>query len=357
MAPRHTLRLTSDAPFRSLVGVGGVGSGVLFALEGDHDLGRNESRLAQLQDARDYCKLHIVAHYPALLLGARASGAPFHVVPIARVGDDEAGRRLKREMEAAGMDCRFVESVADRPTLQSVCFQYPDGTGGNITTADSAAAALTTSDIDRALELIGRTTIALALPEVPLSARDHLLRMATGRDAFRVTAFATAEVAEARRLGLFALSDLVALNEDEVEALTDRRLDPGDPHSVLDACVAALDAERLGKRVLLTAGAHGAFGFDGERWKHSPALPVPVASTAGAGDALLGGVLTALAAGAPFASALDFGVLLAAYTVTSRHTIHPDAGLDGLLGFAAKSGVTFGAALTRLLQTRNTHVA
>ena len=357
MPPRHTLRLTSHAPFRSLVGVGGVGSGILFELEGDHDLGRNESRLAWLQDARDYCKLHIVAHYAALLLGARAAGAPFHVVPIARVGDDENGRRLKREMEAVGMDCRFVESVNDRPTLQSICFQYPDGTGGNITTADSAAAALTETDIDRSLELIDRRTIALALPEVPLPLRGHLLRMATGREAFRVTAFATAEISEARRLGLFALSDLVALNEDEAEALTDRRLDPGDPHSVLEACVAELDAGRLRKRVLLTAGARGAFGFDGERWTHSPTLPVPVASTAGAGDALLAGVLTGLAAGAPFASALDFGVLLAAYKVTSRHTIHPHAGLDALLGFAEESGVTFDAALTRILHTRNTHVA
>lgn len=34
------------------------------------------------------------------------------------------------------------------------------------------------------------------------------------------------------------------------------------------------------------------------------------------------------------ASALDFGVLLAAFTVTSRHTIHPDANLETLLAFA-----------------------
>ena len=59
-------------PFRRLVGVGGIGAGLFFALEGDHqDLGRDESRPGRLLDVRDYCKLHIVAQYPTVLLGAR----------------------------------------------------------------------------------------------------------------------------------------------------------------------------------------------------------------------------------------------------------------------------------------------
>jgi hypothetical protein len=64
---------------------------------------------------------------------------------------------------------------------------------------------------------------------------------------------------------------------------------------------------------------------------------------------LLAGVLSALAVGMPFLRAhphptsaahhplecaLDFGVLLASYTVTSPHSIHPDASLDNLLAFA-----------------------
>jgi sugar/nucleoside kinase (ribokinase family) len=330
----RALRLAADAPYRSLVGVGGVGRGVLFALEGDHDLGRNESRPARLLPFRDYCKLHIIAHYPARLLGPA-----FRVVAIARVGDDDAGRGLRQEMSASGIDCRFVETVAGRPTLQSVCFQYPDGSGGNITTSDSAAEALTASDVDSAAGLIDQTTIALAAPEAPLAARDHLLRLGTERGALRVAAFTSAEVADAKRLGLLARADLVALNEDEARALVGLRFDPDDPGPLLEASAAALATERPGVRILLTAGAHGCFGFDGAAWKHCPALPVRVASTAGAGDALLAGVLTALAAGAPFTEALEFGALLAAYKVTSPHTIPPDAGLGPLLAFAAEQGV------------------
>ena len=81
----HSLVLPPHAPYRRLIGVGGIGSGMLFALQGEHELARNESRPARLLDVRDYCKLHIVAHYPTVLLGAREDSGPFHVVPVGKV--------------------------------------------------------------------------------------------------------------------------------------------------------------------------------------------------------------------------------------------------------------------------------
>ncbi len=74
MTERRTLPLAPDAPFRRLVGVGGIGGGMFLALEGDRTLGRNESRPARLLDVRDYGKLHIVAHHVAMLLGRRGLG-------------------------------------------------------------------------------------------------------------------------------------------------------------------------------------------------------------------------------------------------------------------------------------------
>ena len=59
-----------------------------------------------------------------------------------------------QEMAAVGMDTRYVDMLQDRPTLLSVCFQYPDGSGGNITTSESAASALTHGDVDRCAELL-----------------------------------------------------------------------------------------------------------------------------------------------------------------------------------------------------------
>jgi len=358
--------LGPDAPFGRLAGVGGIGSGMVFALEGTHDLGRNESRPGRLLDVRDYCKLHIVAHYPAVLLGARPAGTPFHVLPIGTIGDDEPGRRLQGEMAAAGMDLRFVATVPGRPTLFSVCFLYPDGSGGNITTVDSAAAALALADVDRAAYSLDSRTIALAAPEVPLAVRHHLLKRAGPRGALRVAVLTSAEMDEARSHDFFADVDLLALNEDEAAALTGRSFDRADPQPLLEACARLLLSPQPKIRVVLTAGAEGGFAFADERWVSVPALKVTAVSTAGAGDALLGGVLTGLALGLPFApsetnaraprslaerplaSAVELGALLAAYSVTSPHTIHPDTQLSTLRTFAAAHGVAFAEPLRRL---------
>lgn len=71
----------------------------------------------------------------------------------------------------------------------------------------------------------------------------------------------------------------------------------------------------------------------------------PRPTGARAGDALLGAVLAALAAGVPLLpsgalrSGLDLGVALAGLSVTSAHTIHPGADLDAVLAFARDAGL------------------
>jgi sugar/nucleoside kinase (ribokinase family) len=359
-----SLKLGEAAPYRRLVGVGGIGAGIFFALEGDHDLGRNESRPGRLLDVRDYCKLHIVAHYPAVLLGARGEGGPFHVLPVGKVGRDETGRRVRAEMEAAGMDVRLVDAVPGHPTLFSVCFQYPDGSGGNVTTVDSAAALVSERDVDLAEPWLSPDAIALAAPEVPLSVRRHLLRRAGEKGALRAAALTTAEVPEARETGLLSLVDVLALNEDEAAALAGEPWPSREPGAFLDRCAEVLHASQPAMRAVVTAGARGTWALDGAAWTHVPALAVPVASTAGAGDALLGALLAGLAAGLPFApapgpraglterplaSAVELGALAAAFKVTSPHTIPPGVSLGTLVAFARGHGVAFAEGFGRLL--------
>jgi sugar/nucleoside kinase (ribokinase family) len=330
---------------------------MFFALEGEHTLGRNESRPGRLLDVRDYCKLHIVAHYVAVLCGARPEGSPFHVLPVGNVGDDSAGERLRREMAEAGMDLRFLHTVANRPTMLSVCFQYPDGSGGNITTARSAAADLSADDLgvlEGPVSEAGGECIALAAPEVPLEARRRLLEIASKHGALRVASFAPAEIAWARESGMLASVDFLAVNEDEAGALLGKEFDGS--AEFLEEFAARVVEHNSGMRVLLSAGPLGAWGFEGGGWVRCPVARVQPVSTAGAGDALLGAALAALAAGAPFTSeteerasladrpldsALELAVLLAGLSVTSPHTIHPEANLDALMRFGEEHGVRF----------------
>jgi sugar/nucleoside kinase (ribokinase family) len=115
-------------------------------------------------------------------------------------------------------------------------------------------------------------------------------------------------------------------------------------------------------RLIVTAGKRGCYGFAGGTWEHCPTADVVTVSSAGAGDALLAGVLAGLVSGMPFTtpgsrrealseralgSALDLGTLLGAFSVTSAHTIAPDATLETLLDFAAGLGVTFSDSMRR----------
>ncbi len=357
------LRCNPNSGWHGLIGVGGIGSGLFFELEGDHTLGRNESRPARLLDSRDYCKLHIIAHYVAVLMGS-AQGSGFHVLPAGKVGADARGLELRDEMAATGMDTRAIDLLEDRPTALSVCFQYPDGSGGNITANDSACSALMPEDVDRAEALLAAPKsgyIALAAPEVPLETRAHLLRRARSWGGFGAAAFTSSEMAEAVASGMLSSVDLLAINQDELEALIGESVDPAAPEPTLARCAGILTEVQPHIRIVVTLGSRGAFGFEDGAWRHSPALPVTPASTAGAGDALLGGILCALSVGAPFLaagpqrsslaggpieSALEFGVLIAGYKITSRHTIHPDADLAALLEFAGAHGITLAGALT-----------
>jgi sugar/nucleoside kinase (ribokinase family) len=138
---------------------------------------------------------------------------------------------------------------------------------------------------------------------------------------------------------------------------------PEEPRTFIDACLKCVGSAYPKLQMVVTAGKRGAYAFAGGLCNYSPAPKVTVASTAGAGDSLLGGVLAALAAGIPLLrkgsckenithgpaeTALEFGVLLASYKCLSPHTIHPDACLDTLVEFAHQLKLTFSPQIEQL---------
>jgi sugar/nucleoside kinase (ribokinase family) len=357
------LYANAESGFTCAMGIGGIGSGMIYALEGEHELGRNESRLGELLDSRDYCKLHIVEHYIARLMGAGRDPGSFRVWPVGVVGNDAVGRRILTDMSAVGIDTRFVRSHPQLRTLFSVCFFYPDGSGGNITSSNSAARTLSVDDLRAAspyMKAAGAHAVALCVPEVPLELRRDFLELASDCGNYRVCSFVLGEIEEAQRMGLFSLTDLLALNQEEASAL----LGHGPGHvlddGLLAECAAKLTATHPRLRMIVSAGRKGAYGFEGGSSQFCPAPMLQPMSTAGAGDALLSGVVCGLAAGLPFImqnecgnsfsgrilrTALDFGVLNASFSVTSPHTIHPDAVLMNLFAFAESHGALISDSL------------
>ncbi len=334
--------------YTHIIGTGGIGSGMFFSLSGDHTLGRNESRAATLLPYRDFCKQHIILHYVAVLSGATGSG-PFRVFPIGAVGNDDTGKRLLQEMKATGMDIRSIDIDTQRSTLFSVCFQYPDKSGGNITTDNSASSGVSPESIDRffkTFDLPGKRELILAAPEVPIAARIRLLQHGRKRGSFNVAAVLSAEAESFRRLGGFRLTDLLAVNMDEARAIAQINDETASADTVVAACIQSLLTVNPRIAVLITDGKNGSYCYAADSLEQIPALETPVVSTAGAGDAFLAGTLAGLCCGlplkkgvddarlgqTPLSSAVELGTLLAGLSVNSCHTIHPAADATLLYG-------------------------
>jgi len=322
--------MSARRPSGAVLGIGGIGSGLTFALNGDHTLGREESRAASLLDARDYCKLHIVLHHVRRLLPADVE-----VVPIGAVGDDAPGRSLLAQIAAEGMPTDRVALVAGAPTLFAVSFVYPSGDGGNLTTSGSASDQVTPGQARAALDSLETAPLVVAaLPEVPLAARAALLSAAP-MAATRVASFVTAEVEGTAVADLLADVDLVALNLDEARALC--RSAAHDPADVARAVAATVRG--VGARAIVTAGAAGSWSWDGQTLEHVRVRATVVRSTAGAGDAHLGAVIAALVLGAQLHEANRLGAVVSALKVTSADTINAQIDADLVRLAVGRSGL------------------
>jgi ribokinase len=335
--------------YEALIATGGIGSGIFAALKGDHPLGREESRAVHFLNRRDYCKGHIITHYVNVL-----TPADFETLLIGKVGDDPAGARLLDEMLQVGIDVRFVRVSPGAETIYSVCFLYPDGSGGNLTSEDSASSQVSAEDILQAEGEFARFAgkgIALAAPEVPLLARKQLLEQASRFGFLRSGSFISAEIREAQAMGLFGLLDLVALNIDEAGMIAGQSLDEADAETVANKAIDRLSGKYPGLMISITAGKHGSWSWNRQQLHHLDAFPTRVVSTAGAGDAHLGGMIAGLACGLSLAHAQELGGLTAAMAVASPHTIAPEVNRLSLWACAQEAQLPLSAPVMALLQT------
>jgi sugar/nucleoside kinase (ribokinase family) len=321
--------------FEAIIGTGGIGTGTFFALEGNHPLGREESRAGRFLDRLDYCKLHIVTHCLKTLLGGT-----FQAFPIGRVGEDAHGAQLLGEMRDAGLNLKYVRALPGYPTLYSFCYVFPDGAGGNLTTADSACSQVTAETIATAeveFANYAESALALALPEVPLDARVAVLDYGTRYNCLRIASFTSAEMPEALARGLIQHLDLLAINLDEAQAVIGGAATQRDGHEIAKAAAWKLRFLNRKLAVIITGGAEGAWLWDGQELIYECAWSVTPVSTAGAGDAVLAGVLAAVATSQGLDVALRLGNLCGALAVTSPHTIHPEFGRRALRDLAGQA--------------------
>lgn len=287
-------------------GTGGIGTGMFFDLHDNRTISREESRPGRLMDYQDYCKGHIILHYVSVLT------QNIGVYAIGMVGKDSQGEGLLDEMKSAGIDTRFVEMIGEARTMMSVCYQYPDGSGGNITTSNSASGLVTPAYIEKCAKEIDDRSLVLAAPEVPLASRIRLLEIAKERKAFTVSSFLAEEAKMFEEAGGFALSDLISINRDEAGAVTD---------GGIQETAKKITGINPAIKLAVTAGSEGSYIFENGGSSHIPVIPAEIKSTAGAGDAFLGGTIAGLISGMDFSDAAKYGAVVSYFAVMDENTI------------------------------------
>ena len=321
--------------FRKVIGTGGIGTGEIYLLDGMDTLGREESRGGHLLDNKDFCKLHIILHYIAVL--TRDMKPDIQVIPVSAIGDDSRGNYIMGELKNAGMDVKYIKRFSNTPTLHSVCFQYSDGSGGNITENLSACSKVDLSLLENTKNDIDSDTIVLAAPEVPLNTRCEFIKLGAARDAFIAASFTTSEIKNLTDSGIFSDIDLLSINMDEARMFSG--LHNADKTStILEGCIAKLQNSNPDIIFTVTDGANGVFAYENGTLDFMPAYQVNSVNTAGAGDAFLAGMITGIINGMPITgdtgdSCLRYATALACMSVTSKDTIHFGITNDSLQEF------------------------
>ncbi|AGL19192.1 sugar kinase [Actinoplanes sp. N902-109] len=241
-------------------------------------------------------------------------------VPVSwfgRVGADELGRRVVRELRAEGVD---VHATVDRehPTGLLVKDIRPGGrTSVGYYRRDSAGSRLEVADVDRipldAGALLHLTGITPGLSAGCGAAVARLAERATAAGAtlsfdvnHRRKLWSDDSAAPVYR-ALAARADLLFASVEEVPLLL-----PGWTGTQADAAARAL-AGRGHRQVVVTAGARGAYALiDGTGYEVA-AVPLDgIVDTVGAGDAFVGGYLAELVAGSPVRQRLRTAAVLGA---------------------------------------------
>jgi len=254
------------------------------------------------------------------------------------VGADEFGRALTNGLRGAGVGTDNVLSV-DRPTGTALI--TIDAQGSNtIVVISGANAACDIALVERALAGVDDPGILLLQNEIPAEATAHAIRVAHAAGWFVIL-----NPAPARALAkeLLPLIDIIAPNESEATAITG--LDASDRAK---ARVAARRLVSQGARgALITLGGDGAIYCDPARCLHCPAVPVQAVDTTAAGDAYLGALGAALAAGRELPDSLGFAAAAAALSVTRLGAQPSLASRAELADFIARHGTPTPEALPR----------
>lgn len=247
-------------------------------------------------------------------------GVPVALMTV--VGQDEFGARILREARAAGIDVSLT-LLSTRPTGTYAALLDADG---ELTAAVSAMEAmddLTAAHIAAREAAFRQAALVVADCNLGEAALDRLAAIcAAAKVRLAIDAVSTPK---ARRLSRLLRArrpiHLLALNRDEVAALTGRKV-----RSDGDLRAAVLALHRAGiAHVVVGLGPRGVLASSAEpaNTTRVAAAAAPLVDVTGGGDAALAGTAFGLLQGQGLGEAARWGQAAAAMTVSATETVSP----------------------------------
>jgi ribokinase len=229
---------------------------------------------------------------------------------IARVGDDDFGRKSVAGFQADGIDTTYI-SVTPGVASGVALIAVSETSGENsIVVAPGANALLSPEDIDAA-EAAFDTAQAIVLSlEVPLETIQRAVSMGAARQIPVIL-----NPAPARALPSRLLASISVLTPNETEARQIAGMGAANEDADLETVASELLHSGIDAAVI-TLGAAGSLIVTPDGIEQAAAFPVKAVDTVGAGDCFTGALAVELASGRSLRDAVRFASAAASLKVT-----------------------------------------
>ena len=226
---------------------------------------------------------------------------------IGRIGRDDFGAQMKAFLAGQGVDLTYVQDTDGKAT--GCALIVVANRDNAIVVVPGANAELSAQDIEAGS--VSRDDVLLSQLEIPTATVAAFF--ARGRARGARTILNPAPAIDVER-SLFALADLVILNETELAAFTARQVEATAAAGEIVEVANTLRS-RADQVVCVTLGARGVVATIGGETHVIAGRKVEAVDTTGAGDCFAGAIAAELARGASVPDALQFANIAASICV------------------------------------------
>ncbi|MHA3065426.1 ribokinase [Lacticaseibacillus saniviri] len=228
---------------------------------------------------------------------------------IGRVGEDENGQLMLRELGGNNIETRYVQETVATQTGQAYILLQASGQN-SIIIQHGANYALNADDVHAAHDLISRADFVVAECETPVEATIAAFEIAhaAGKQTILNPAPAQVSLPEA----LLRLTDFIIPNETEAEMITGITVT-----DLASMRTTATQLHQLGiAGVIITLGERGSYVSLGNIDELVPAFAVKAVDTTAAGDTFIGALASELQPDANnLPAAVRYASMASAFTV------------------------------------------